>query len=135
MTPAQRAKAEIAAKALAKKPVQPPRCLSAPGARVPKKSKEPEDAGDSATRSRAVADPSSSSRVPEPPKAAASQRAPADKQKAMGQGQESPGTKVPTDQHPMATRRQQAGRAGGLRSGGGSGQKDTCVNLFHPSET
>jgi hypothetical protein len=38
-------------------------------------------------------------------------------------GQESPETKVST---PMVTR-SQASRAGSLRSGGGSGQTDTCV--------
>jgi hypothetical protein len=46
-------------------------------------------------------------------------------------GQESPETKV---SHPMQTRRQ-ASRAGGLRSGGGSGQTDTCVASFNPSKT
>jgi hypothetical protein len=55
-------------------------------------------------------------------------------------GQESPGTKVPPkpapDPHPMATRRQrQASGAGCLRSGGGSGQTDTCVVLYNPSKT
>jgi hypothetical protein len=137
MNPEQRKKAEVAKKALASKPVQPPRCLNAPGTKAPKKSvREPEDAGKPVTRSRDVADPPSSPRVPESPKAAAPQRALADKSKTQEKGQESPGTKVSVhDPHPMATRRSQASRAGGLPSGGGSGQKDTCVNLFHPSET
>jgi hypothetical protein len=47
-------------------------------------------------------------------------------------GQEGPGSKDP---HPMATRRQRASRAGGLRSGGGLGSTDTCVDLFNPSKT
>jgi hypothetical protein len=47
-------------------------------------------------------------------------------------GQESPGTKVPK---PMETRRQAASRAGGLRSGGGSGQTGTCVASGNPPKT
>jgi hypothetical protein len=35
MTPKERKKAEIAAKAMKGKPVQPPRCLSAPGTKAP----------------------------------------------------------------------------------------------------
>jgi hypothetical protein len=35
--------------------------------------------------------------------------------------------------HPMATRRREASRAGGLRPGGGLEQMDTRVDLFHPS--
>jgi hypothetical protein len=46
--------------------------------------------------------------------------------------QESPGTKVPKA---METRRQAAGRAGGLRPGGGSGKTDTCVASGNPSKT
>jgi hypothetical protein len=77
-----------------------------------------------------------------------------------GQGQKSPGTKVPTPMatrkstadhgqeslgakvpkpmtgpHPMATRRQRASGAGGLRSGSRLGPTDTCVDLFNPSKT
>jgi hypothetical protein len=47
-------------------------------------------------------------------------------------GQERPGSKDP---HPTGSRRQRASRAGGLRSGGGLGQMDTCVDLFNPSKT
>jgi hypothetical protein len=36
--------------------------------------------------------------------------------------------------HPMATRKT-ASRAGSLRSGGGSGQTDTCVAQGNPSKT
>jgi hypothetical protein len=119
-----------------------PRCTSAPGTKLPPKSaqpkaahaKEPQGNGTPASRSRADAGPSQ--KVPEPPKAAAPPRAPAARPKSKGDvGQESPGTKVPTDPHPMATRRQQASRAGGLRPGGGLGPTDTCVDLFHPSKT
>jgi hypothetical protein len=35
----------------------------------------------------------------------------------------------------METRRQAASRAGGLRSGGGSGSTDTCVAQGNPSKT
>jgi hypothetical protein len=137
MTHEERKKAETAKKAMTGKPVQPPRCLSAPGTKAPKKSvpvSDQEAVGKPATRLRAVAGPSTSPRDPETAKAAAPQRAPAEK------GQESPGTKVPPkpapDPHPMATRRQrQASGAGGLRPGGGSGQTDTRVDLFHPSKT
>jgi hypothetical protein len=140
MTPDQRRKAEVAAKAMAgraAKTPQPPRCLSAPGTKAPKKSvpaPAAEATGKPATRSRAVAGPVSSPQAPEPVKAVASQRAPAGQSK---KGQESPGTKVPPpDPHPMATRRQrQASGAGSSRPGGGSGQTDTCVDLFNPSKT
>jgi hypothetical protein len=51
-----------------------------------------------------------------------------------GKGQESP--RPAADPHPMATRRQRtASGAGGLRSGGGSGQTDTRVTKGHPSKT
>jgi hypothetical protein len=96
----------------------------------------------SATRSRAVAEPSIQVPAARPPlvieKAAASPRAPAEQLKGAKapppkKGQESPETKV---SHPMATRRKrQASGAGGLRSGGGLGQTDTCVDLFNPSKT
>jgi hypothetical protein len=75
--------------------------------------------GKPATRSRAVAEPSTL--VPavgiskQVTKAAASQRAPA-------------------DSSPMVTR-SQASRAGGLRSGRGSGQTDTSVAQGNPSKT
>jgi hypothetical protein len=115
-----------------------PRCTSAPGTRPPPKSvpaQEPQGNGTPASRSRADAGPSP--KVPKSPKAAAPQRAPAVKTKSKGDiGQESPGTKVPIDPHPMATRRQrQASGAGSLRPGGGSGPTDTRVDLFHPSKT
>jgi hypothetical protein len=68
-------------------------------------------------------------KVPEPPKAAASPRAPAVRTKSKGDvGQESPGTKVPV-QDPHAS------RAGRLRPGGGLGPTDTRGDLFHPSKT
>jgi hypothetical protein len=47
-------------------------------------------------------------------------------------GQESPETKVST---PMVTRRQETSRAGGLRSGGGSGQTGTRVAKGNPPKT
>jgi hypothetical protein len=91
----------------------------------------------SVTRSRAV-----TGSTPPPmsfPKAMASQRAPADiptkgqqAPKPPVKGQESPEAKA---SHQMATRRQEASRAGGLRSGGGSGQTDTCVSSRNPSKT
>jgi hypothetical protein len=72
-------------------------------------------------------------------KSAAPQRAPADqptgaKAPPPKKGQESPETKVSV---PMVTRQQekQASGAGGLRPGGGSGQKDTRVTKGHPSKT
>jgi hypothetical protein len=110
-----------------------PRCTSAPGTRPPPKKSvppKPEEGGKPVTRSRAVADPPPSSQASDSKKAAASQRAQA------GTGQVSPGTKVPVqDPHPMATRRQRASRAGSLRLGDGSGQTDTCVDLFNHSKT
>jgi hypothetical protein len=111
-----------------------PRCASAPGEKLPPKpasAKEPKGHGTPASRMRDDAGPSQ--KVPEPQglKAAASQKAPAGK---VGQGQESPGTKVPID--PTAIRRpKSAGRAGSLRLGDGSGLTDTCVDLFNPSKT
>jgi hypothetical protein len=72
-------------------------------------------------------------------KAAASQKAPAESKPTTGakapkpaKGQESPEAKA---SHPMATRTRNASRAGGLRSGGGSGQTDTCVAQGNPSKT
>jgi hypothetical protein len=115
-----------------------PRCTSAPGTKLPPKKSvppKPEEGGKPVARSRAVADPPPSAQTSEPKKAAAPQRAPAEKPSTQGKGQESPGIKVPTqDPHPMATRRQRAGRAGSLRLGDGSGQTDTCVDLFNPSK-
>jgi hypothetical protein len=54
--------------------------------------------------------------------------------KGQAKGQESPETKVSTR---MVTRKQakDASRAGGLRSGGGSGKTDTCVAQGNPSKT
>jgi hypothetical protein len=69
---------------------------------------------------------------------AASQRAPepkpvpAAKASKPTKGQESPETKV---SHPMATRRQEASRAGSLRPGSGSGQTGTCVASRNPPKT
>jgi hypothetical protein len=127
-----------ASKGARKQQPQPPRCTSAPGTRAPPKSvpaKEPHGVGNPAFRSRAEAGPSQ--RVPEPPKAADSPRAPADKSKNIGMGQESPGTKVPAhDPHPNATRlSRRASGAGSLRPGGRLGPTDTCVDLFNPSKT
>jgi hypothetical protein len=90
------------------------------------------EVGKPVTRSRAVTDPTS----PSVPKAAASQRAPADqptgaKAPAPTKGQESPEAKA---SHPMVTRKT-ASRAGSSRSGGGSGQTDTCVAQGNPSKT
>jgi hypothetical protein len=72
-------------------------------------------------------------------KAAAPPRAPADvppkeqqAPKRPVKGQESPVTKVP---NPTMVTRSQASRAGGLRSGGGSGQTDTLVSSRNPSKT
>jgi hypothetical protein len=102
----------------------------------------PEKEDKSVTRSRAVAEPSIQAPASGNPvqitKAAASQRVPADQPRGAKapppkKGQESPGSKDP---YPMATRRQrQASRAGSLRSGGGIGPTDTCVDLFNPSKT
>jgi hypothetical protein len=73
-------------------------------------------------------------------KAAAPPRAPADQPtgakappptKRQVKGQESPEAKA---SHPMQTRKPPSG-AGGLRSGGGSGQTDTCVAQGNPSKT
>jgi hypothetical protein len=79
---------------------RPPVCLSAPGARAP---------------TTKAADPQ---KAPAEPKPTTGAKAPKPKK-----GQESPETKV---SHPMETR-QRASGAGGLRSGGGSGQTGTCV--------
>jgi hypothetical protein len=62
-------------------------------------------------------------------KAAAPPRAPAEQLKGakappLTKGQESSETKV---SHPMGTRKRKASRAGGLRSGGGSGQTEIGV--------
>jgi hypothetical protein len=43
--------------------------------------------------------------------------------------------RAPAGSHPMATRTQEASRAGSLRSGGGSGKTDTCVAGGNPSKT
>jgi hypothetical protein len=120
-----------------------PRCTRAPGTKPPPKKSvppKPEEGGKPVARSRAAADPPPSTQASGPEtgskKAAASQRAPADKPQAQGKGQSSPGTKVPVQYpHPMAARRQRAGRAGRLRLGDGSGPTDTCVDLFNPSKT
>jgi hypothetical protein len=48
------------------------------------------------------------------------------------EGQESPEAKA---SHPMATRKHEASRAGGLRSVGGSGQTGTCVASRNPPKT
>jgi hypothetical protein len=90
--------------------------------------------GKPATRSRAVAGPSTgkkasgkkaSTRTADPTQPTGAKAPPPTK------GQESPETKVST---PMVTRNQ-ASRAGGLRPGGGSGQTDTCVAQGNPSKT
>jgi hypothetical protein len=85
----------------------------------------------------AVPDPQPKPKKPAT-KAAAPQKAPAVQKPAPEakaskprKGQESPGTKVPK---PIQTR-QAASTAGGLRSGGGSGQTDTCVAQGNPSKT
>jgi hypothetical protein len=70
-------------------------------------------------------------------RAAASPRVPADQPKGAKappptKGQESSGTKVP---QPIETRTRRRAGAGGLRSGGGLGPTDTCVDLFNPSKT
>jgi hypothetical protein len=77
--------------------------------------------------------------APKPKNAAASQRAPAvqrpvpeAKASKPVNGQENPETKV---SKPMEPRRQAASGAGGLRSGGGLGQTDTCVAQGNPSKT
>jgi hypothetical protein len=71
--------------------------------------------------------------------ATASPRAPADvptkeqqAPKRPVKGQKSPEAKA---SHPMASRTRTASRAGGLRSGGGSGSTDTCVAKGNPSKT
>jgi hypothetical protein len=106
-----------------------PRCPSAPGTRQA-------TSGAPGTRSRAVPDPP----MPDPvvPKAAASQRAPADQStgakappptKGQVKGQESPVAKAT---HPMQTR-QRASGAGGLRGVDGSGQTQGCGHASPPS--
>jgi hypothetical protein len=116
-----------------------PRCTSAPGMKLPPKKSvppKPEESGKTGTRSRAVpAPPPTTLASDSEKKAAAPPRAPAGKCKSQDSGQESPGTKVPSDIHPMATRRARASGAGSLRLGGGSGPTDTRVDLFHPSKT
>jgi hypothetical protein len=99
-----------------------PRCLSAPGEKPPTRqpaksqpAQEPKGYGTPASRMRDDAGPSQKVSQPSDLKAAASQRAPAEK-------------------HPMRTR-SQASRAGGLQSGGGLGQTDTCVAQGNPSNT
>jgi hypothetical protein len=72
---------------------------------------------------KAAAPPSAPAEVP-----TKEQKAP----KRPVKGRESPGTKVPT---PTMVTRSQASRAGGLRPGGGSGSKDTCVAKGNPSKT
>jgi hypothetical protein len=114
-----------------------PRCTSAPGTKPPPK-KEKEEVGTPGTRSRAVPDPTPSTqeqKAATPPRAPAEVPQPTKEQQAPKQpvkGQESPGTKVPT---PRMQTRSRASRAGGLRSGGGSGQTDTCVAQGNPSKT
>jgi hypothetical protein len=49
--------------------------------------------------------------------------------------EEAQASKPMVDHQPMVTRRQAASRAGGLRSGGGSGQTDTRVASGNPSKT
>jgi hypothetical protein len=81
---------------------------------------------------RAVADPHTSGTKASARTADVLQ--PTKEQKAPKQpvkGQESPVAKAT---HPMVTR-QRASGAGGLRSGGGSGQTDTCVAQGNPSKT
>jgi hypothetical protein len=63
-------------------------------------------------------------RSQEAPKLRLRPRAPAGR---TSSGQESPGTKVPTPT--------KASGAGSLRGVGGLGPTDTCVDLFHPSNT
>jgi hypothetical protein len=100
----------------------------------------PEQEDKSVTRSRAVAEPSVQAPAVGKPvqitKAAASRQAPAVQPKGAKapppkKGQESPVAKAT---HPMSTR-QRASGSGDLRSGGGLGQTDTCVDLFNPSKT
>jgi hypothetical protein len=160
MSEKQREKAEVAKKVMAErntKALQPPRCLSAPETKAPKKSppaQSSEDVGKPVTRSRAVTGPSSSPQNSEPTKGPV-RKATAAAQPALLapellpeakaplkllKGQESPRSetakKPAPDSHPMATRRQrQASGAGCLRPGGGSGQTDTCVVLYNPSKT
>jgi hypothetical protein len=109
----------------AKRRTSIPRSPSAGNLVTPKKGKP-------ASRSRAEAGPQSGKKaspgtadVPQPTE---EQQAP----KQPVKGQESPGTKVPT---PTMVTRSQASRARGLRSGGGSGQPDTCVANGNPSKT
>jgi hypothetical protein len=108
--------------------------LSTDAQTLPSEAAVPQGIGNSVTRLRAVTDST-------PPNGlmAAPQLAPADQPKGAKappptKGQESPETKV---SHPMETRRQakEASRAGGLRSGGGSGQTDMCVAQGNPSKT
>jgi hypothetical protein len=103
--------------------------------RIARSAQKKAGVGKSLTRSRAVTDPT----PPSVPMAAASQRAPAgiptkgqQATKQPVEGQESPGTKVPS---PTMVLRSQASRAGGLRPVGGSGQTDARVACRNPSKT
>jgi hypothetical protein len=147
MTPAQRAKAEIAAKAMAEKPVLPteahshlinqakrcaeiPRCTSAPGERPSRKSQQkksqpapaPKGDGAPASKSRADAGPSQQATHQAASKAEAPQRAPAGRSNS---GQDSPRTRE--------SKSQQASRAGGLRGVDGSGQTQGRGHVSPPS--
>jgi hypothetical protein len=94
-----------------------------------KLSSEPQESGNPASRSRADAGPPPKGPEPKATKAAAPPRAPAGK--TQSKGQESPETKVSKP----VPKKNSAGRAGSLRSGGGSGQTDTCVAQGNPSKT
>jgi hypothetical protein len=118
---------------------QPPRCPSAPGTKAPPK----EPKGDGTPVSLMRDDTGPSQKVSQPAaqaqgsKAVAPPAAPADQPKGAKapppkKGQESPVAKAT---QPRMQTRSQASRAGGLRSGGGLGQTDTCVSRGNPSKT
>jgi hypothetical protein len=129
----QRAAGKAIASLPKAEPERQPTPLTSPG--------NSEDEGMSGDQRRQVEKAKRMAARSAPKRAAASPRAPADQPtgakgppptKGQVKGQESPETKV---SKPMETRRQAASRAGGLRSGGGSGQKDTSVSRGNPSKT
>jgi hypothetical protein len=112
----------------AKKRIAVPRCISA-GNPIP-----PKDEGKPATRLRAVAGsspPDTGTGKKASPRTADATQPTGAKAPRPTKGQESPETKVSKP----VPKKKSAGRAGGLRPWGGSGQTDTCVAQGNASKT